>query len=128
MAAVTAFADFDDEGDGIYKPVSTWQGWKHFVDTPRLEAPAVGDAAWTHEALEDYHSRFVVMTTPSMKKVSVELRRLLMLNRRQQGTARRGLIVSGTPTTGKTAHSWYSSTTCTCSTPAPAQGRRRPTR
>jgi hypothetical protein len=102
VAAVTAFADFDDEGDGIYQPVSTWQGWKHFADTPRLEAPAAGDPSWTDEALENYHSRFVVMTTPSMKKVSLELRRLLILNRRQQGTARRGLIVSGPPTTGKT--------------------------
>lgn len=101
MAVVTSFADFDDEESG-FQPVSTWQGWQSFVDTPRLEAPPVGDSSWTLRALEDYHSRFVVMTTPSMKKVSLELRRLLILNRRQQGTARRGLIVSGPPTTGKT--------------------------
>ncbi|MDX3354806.1 TniB family NTP-binding protein [Streptomyces sp. ME01-24h] len=102
MASVTAFADFGDEEDGTaFQPITTWQGWKAFADTPRLEAPAAGDAAWTAQALEDYHSRFVVLTTPSMKKVSLQLRRLLVLNRRQQG-ARRGLIVSGPPTTGKT--------------------------
>ncbi|MDX3213975.1 ATP-binding protein [Streptomyces sp. ME02-6991-2B] len=101
MAEVTAFAEFD-EYDGIYQPISTWQGWQHFVDTPRVEAPLVDDLSWTDATLEVYHSRFVVMTTPSMKKVSVELRRLLVLNRRQQGTARRGLILSGPATTGKT--------------------------
>jgi len=37
-----------------------------------------------------------------MKTVSLALRRLLLLNRKQQGTARRGLILSGPPTTGKT--------------------------
>lgn len=102
--AVTSLAAFDggDEPGRGYEPVSTWQGWERFVDTPRQEAPPVGDSSWTQEMLQDYHSRFVVMTTPSMKKVSLELRRLLALNRRQQGTARRGLIVSGPPTTGKT--------------------------
>jgi hypothetical protein len=94
-------ADFDDD-DEPSEPVSSWQGWKQFVDTPRPEAPPADDAGWTNNRLQDYHSRFVVMTTPSMKKVSLELRRLLILNRRQQGTARRGLIVSGPATTGKT--------------------------
>ncbi|GGP78864.1 hypothetical protein GCM10010287_36700 [Streptomyces variabilis] len=104
MASVTAFADFDNEDseEGPFLPISTWQGWKDFVGTLRLEAPPADDPSWSTQDLEDYHSRFVVMTTPSMKKVSLQLRRLLVLNRRQQGTARRGLIVSGPPTTGKT--------------------------
>ncbi|AZM73523.1 ATP/GTP-binding protein [Streptomyces sp. KPB2] len=104
MASVTAFADFDNEDseEGPFLPISIWQGWKDFVGTLRLEAPPADDPSWNTQDLEDYHSRFVVMTTPSMKKVSLQLRRLLVLNRRQQGTARRGLIVSGPPTTGKT--------------------------
>jgi hypothetical protein len=100
---VTAFADFDDnEESGVFAPISNWQGWKLFVDTPRPEAPSADDPDWTVEARLDYHSRFVVLTTPPMKAVSLALRRLLLLNRKQQGTARRGLILSGPATTGKT--------------------------
>jgi hypothetical protein len=39
---------------------------------------------------------------PVMDDISLALRRLMILNRRHDGTARRGLIVSGPPTTGKT--------------------------
>jgi len=36
VAVVTAFADFDDnEESSVFAPVSNWQGWKLFVDTPR---------------------------------------------------------------------------------------------
>jgi hypothetical protein len=61
-----------------------------------------GEGPWSVDERLDYHSRFVVLSTPVMDKVSLTVRRLLILNRRHNGTARRGLILSGPPTTGKT--------------------------
>jgi len=90
-------------GEDAFRPVSTWVGWRDYVDAP---APfltlAADDSSWTVEQQLDYHSQFVVVATPAMRKVSTELQLLLHLNRRQRGTARHGLIVSGPPSTGKT--------------------------
>lgn len=85
-----------------FDPVSTWVGWQRYVDnTPDAALPsASGD--WSRDQRLDYHSQFVVVTTPAMARVSMELRRMLIVNRRHRGTARRGLIVSGLPSTGKT--------------------------
>ncbi|MFJ5142648.1 TniB family NTP-binding protein [Streptomyces sp. NPDC088707] len=85
-----------------YAPPTTREGWQQFVGTPPLKPPPTGDEDWSLEERLDYHSRFVVLTTPAMERISLSVRRLMLLNRRQQGTARRGLIVSGPPTTGKT--------------------------
>ncbi|MEV1025009.1 TniB family NTP-binding protein [Streptomyces sp. NPDC050264] len=68
------------------------------ADPPCLPGPG----PFSEEERLDYHSRFVVLSTPTMAKVSLTLRRLMILNRRHNGTARRGLLVSGPPTTGKT--------------------------
>jgi len=78
------------------------QGWRQFVDTPLPQACSAEDPNWSLEDRFDYHSRFVVLSTPAMQDISLAVRRLLLLNRKQQGTARRGLIVSGPATTGKT--------------------------
>ncbi|MFJ8664018.1 TniB family NTP-binding protein [Streptomyces sp. NPDC093795] len=85
-----------------YAPPTTRDGWQQFVATPPLQPHPAADEDWSLEERLDYHSRFVVLTTPAMERISLSLRRLMLLNRRQQGTARRGLIVSGPPTTGKT--------------------------
>lgn len=98
MAAMTALASSDDE---FFRPITTWQGLHAFTSTPRPEAPPAHAPCWSREALQDYHSQFVVVTTPAMRDVEVLLRRLALLNRRQQGTARRGLIVSGPAGAGK---------------------------
>jgi hypothetical protein len=99
MAVVEIAADDED----AFKPITTWVGWRDYVDSPPLSLePAADSSRWTAEQQLDHHSQFVVMTTPVMTKVSRELQLLLHINRRQRGTARRGLIVSGPPSTGKT--------------------------
>jgi hypothetical protein len=87
--------------DAVFDPVSTWVGWQRYVDSAPGDQPA-DDDGWTREQRLDYHSAFVVVGTPAMERVSRELRQMLLVNRRQRGTARRGLIVSGLASTGKT--------------------------
>lgn len=84
-----------------FDPVSTWMGWQRYVDSAPVTADA-DDSGWSRDQRLDYHSQFVVVSTPAMEKVSVQLQRMLLLNRRHRGTARRGLVVSGPPNTGKT--------------------------
>lgn len=101
MAVATAPACPDPDDEPSFQPLTTWQGWNAFVNTPRPAAPPADDPSWTVRSLEDYHSRFVTVTTPTMREAAAQLRRLLVLNRAQQGTARRGLIISGPPGAGK---------------------------
>ena len=98
MAVATPAADMDE----VFDPVSTWVGWQRYVDSASGTAAVADDSAWSREQRLDHHSQFVVVTTPAMTRVSVELQRMLIVNRRHRGTARRGLIVSGLPSTGKT--------------------------
>lgn len=104
MVTATEAGPVPDEEQQMaaYAPPTTRDGWQQFVGTPPLQPPPAGDEDWSLEERLDYHSRFVVLTTPAMERISLSVRRLMLLNRRQQGTARRGLIVSGPPTTGKT--------------------------
>ncbi|MGY5124317.1 TniB family NTP-binding protein [Streptomyces nigrescens] len=88
-------------GDDAFDPVSTWVGWKRYIDSAPA-VPGADDSGWSLEERLDYHSQFVVVTTPAMERVKRELQTALLVNRRQRGTARRGLIVSGPPSTGKT--------------------------
>lgn len=106
---VTPFESaFPEEGSEAYggftpyAPPSTWEGWRRFVDAPVLDLLLAGDGPWSLEERLDYHSQFVVLTTPAYMQASVAVRSLMMLNRKQSGTARRGLIISGPPATGKT--------------------------
>jgi hypothetical protein len=85
-----------------FHPLTSWDGWRQFVDTPLSSARAADDQEWNLEQREEYHARFVVLKTPAMDAISTAVRRLLLLNRGQQGGARRGLIISGPATTGKT--------------------------
>ncbi|MFD8163773.1 ATP-binding protein [Streptomyces malaysiensis] len=92
----------DAVGFAPLAPPTVWQGWDAFVH--RAPAPARGatDPAWSQAEREDYHSELAVMRTPAMDSVFTAVRRLLLVNRRQQAGARRGLIISGPATTGKT--------------------------
>lgn len=91
------------------QPLTTKEGWARFVRTAPLR-PLLRDD-WQELLPEDradyddvrltYHSDLVTVNTPLISQVIVDVRRLLILNRRQN-SARRGLIVNGEAGTGKT--------------------------
>jgi hypothetical protein len=98
-------------GDAEHFPLTTREGWQRFTDTepaePKLlpggDPGLLGDAdrmAYDHDRA-DYHSRLIVVATPTIKQVYATGRRLVLLNRHQI-SARRGLIVTGAAGTGKT--------------------------
>jgi len=93
------------------EPLTTKEGWRRFVDrqptapdqhnpaTVELLSPPERDAY--DEARLEYHADLPLANTPTIQKVITTARLLFQLNR-QQISARRGLIVSGAPGTGKT--------------------------
>ncbi|MEU0602230.1 TniB family NTP-binding protein [Streptomyces sp. NPDC006393] len=97
---MVALESFDEGAGEAYASPTTWSEWIRFVEAsaPRLE----GEGPFSEEERLDYHSQFVVLSTPVMDDISLALCRLMILIRRPDGTARRGLIVSRLPTTGKT--------------------------
>ncbi|MCM3810906.1 TniB family NTP-binding protein [Streptomyces sp. DR7-3] len=91
----------DAVGFAPLAPPTVWQGWDAFVHRAPAPARDATDPAWSQVEREDYHSELAVMRTPAMDSVFTAVRRLLLVNRRQQAGARRGLIISGPATTGK---------------------------
>ena len=98
-------------GDSDHFPLTTREGWQRFTDTepaepkllPGTELEFLGSAerlAYDH-ARVDYHSRLIIVATPTVKQVYAAGRRLVLLNQHQV-SARRGLIVTGAAGTGKT--------------------------
>jgi len=92
-------------------PTTTLAGWRRFVDADPASFDLLDEAAWTQlpdadrvfydEARCRYHSELVVVSTSTVRQVSHQGRLLTLLNQREI-SARRGLIVSGDWTTGKT--------------------------
>jgi hypothetical protein len=92
------------------EPTTTLTGWRQFVDTAAATFGLLPDAAWAglaagsraayDEARMSYHSELVVVATSTVREVVRQGRLLTLLNRREI-SARRGLIVSGLPATGK---------------------------
>jgi hypothetical protein len=99
------------DGQERRDPTTTLTGWRQFVDTDpasftllageQLAALTGQGRAAYDEARLDYHSELVVVTTSAVRQVIRQGGLLTVLNRREIG-ARRGLIVSGDGTTGKT--------------------------
>lgn len=93
------------------EPLTTKEGWRRFVDhqpeAPTEPAPAalLAMSARGHLELEDarrdYHSELPLVNTPVIRQVLSTGRLLVQLNRGQV-SARRGLILSGASSTGKT--------------------------
>jgi hypothetical protein len=89
----------------------TLTGWRRFVDTPPASFDLLPDKRWTalssqdreayDEARLNYHSEMIIVATSTVREVARQGRLLTLLNRREI-SARRGLIVSGQQTTGKT--------------------------
>ncbi|MDX3803366.1 hypothetical protein [Streptomyces sp. AK04-3B] len=64
-----------------------WQGWDAFVHRAPAPARHAADPAWSQTDREDYPSELAVMRTPAMDSVFTAVRRLLLVNRRQQAGA-----------------------------------------
>ena len=92
------------------EPTMTLTGWRRFVDAPPAAFELLPDVEWHalsdvdragyDEARINYHSEMVVVATSTVREVARQGRLLMLLNRREI-SARRGLIVSGLQTTGK---------------------------
>ncbi|HEU5266551.1 MAG TPA: ATP-binding protein [Jatrophihabitans sp.] len=92
------------------EPTMTLTGWRRFVDSPPATFAPLPDEQWQQlteqargrydEARINYHSEMVVVATSTVREVARQGRLLTFLNRREI-SARRGLIVSGLQTTGK---------------------------
>ncbi|WP_043473720.1 ATP-binding protein [Kitasatospora sp. MBT66] len=80
---------------------TTWEEWRRFVDRKRPAPPSPEGPRRSAAQRLAYHSRFVVVRTPALDKITTSVRTLTLLGRHQDGTARPGLIVTGPPTTGK---------------------------
>ncbi|MFD5403775.1 TniB family NTP-binding protein [Streptomyces griseorubiginosus] len=104
----------DDEapaGEPRTDPSTTLAGWRHFVDADPATFYLLPDDRWQaldgaqrdayDEARIAYHSELQVVRTSTVKEIAHQGRLLTLLNQREHG-ARRGLIVSGEWTTGKT--------------------------
>lgn len=97
--------------DGRREPTMTLAGWRRFVDAPPASFELLPDRRWTalsagdrqayDEARLSYHSEMIIVATTAVREVARQGRLLTLLNRREI-SARRGLIVSGQQTTGKT--------------------------
>ncbi|MGC5360295.1 AAA family ATPase [Streptomyces sp. DT24] len=100
-----------DTHDDEHNPLTTKDGWRQFVDDapvcPTMLSPRAFKALTEEKRLAyneprlDYHSRLVIVATPTVRNVFTTGRRLVLLNRHQI-SGRRGLIVTGQAGTGKT--------------------------
>jgi len=91
-------------------PTMTLAGWRRFVDAEPAALELLPDKAWNalspmdklyyDETRFNYHSEMIVVATSTIREVARQGRLLTLLNRREI-SARRGLIVSGPQTTGK---------------------------
>jgi hypothetical protein len=92
------------------EPTMTLTGWRRFVDSAPASFDLLAGEQWQalsgeqrgryDQARINYHSELVVVATSTVREVARQGRLLTMLNRREI-SARRGLIVSGLQTTGK---------------------------
>jgi len=109
VVSPVAGADIDADADRR-EPTMTLTGWRRFVDAAPASFELLPDEQWQalsdtdrdgyDEARINYHSEMVVVATSTVREVAHQGRLLTLLNRREI-SARRGLIVSGLQTTGK---------------------------
>lgn len=104
-------AEFEFDGDFRFQPATTLEGWRAFVQAAPAEFELLPVERWKSlddamrltydEARMSYHSEMIVVATSTVTEVAKQGRLLTVINRKETG-ARRGLIVSGPQTTGKT--------------------------
>ncbi|MDJ0346687.1 ATP-binding protein [Streptomyces sp. H10-C2] len=103
--------DTGDLPEDRTEPSTRLEGWRRFIDTDPAAFDLLPEQQWQSlaPALRDaynepriaYHSELQVIRTSAVKEIAHQGRLLTLLNQREHG-ARRGLIVSGEWTTGKT--------------------------
>ncbi|WAP53476.1 ATP-binding protein [Streptomyces sp. S465] len=93
-------------------PVTTWQGWHHFVATAPPAPPQPGQEPRSPEERLAYHSAFVTVRTPAIDTLATSVRTLMILGRHQTTTARPSLIVTGPAAAGKTTALLHVGRTC----------------
>ncbi|MCX5056101.1 MULTISPECIES: ATP-binding protein [unclassified Streptomyces] len=113
MVVNAAEPDGDEGGlqDNWTDPSTRLQGWRRFVDADPAVFGLLPEQQWQamppqqrdayDEARIAYHSELQVVRTSTVKEIAHQGRLLTLLNQREHG-ARRGMIVSGEWTTGKT--------------------------
>jgi hypothetical protein len=92
-------------------PTTQLTGWRQFVEADPTAFELLSEQRWRslgpadQELYDDarvlYHSELQVVRTSAVREIAHQGRLLTLLNQRESG-ARRGLIVSGRQTTGKT--------------------------
>ncbi|MGW8887290.1 TniB family NTP-binding protein [Streptomyces sp. NPDC055749] len=92
-------------------PTTQLTGWRQFVEADQTVFDLLPEDRWRslspadQETYDDarilYHSELQVVRTSAVREIAHQGRLLTLLNQRETG-ARRGLIVSGQQTTGKT--------------------------
>ena len=96
--------------EGRKEPTLTLDGWRSFVGSsptftllPMTAWQALSPSARAayDDARVNYHSDMVIVATSTVEQVTKQGRLLTLLNRNETG-ARRGMIVSGPQTSGKT--------------------------
>lgn len=98
--------------NSLFSEPLTKEEWRLYVDRRPPEAPELPSAAAyrrmpleDREDLEelryDYHSALVLVETPAMARLHTTMRRTVLANRAAEPGARRGIIVDGQPTLGK---------------------------
>jgi hypothetical protein len=107
---VVVSAEGEAPGASRREPTMTLTGWRRFVDSAPASFDLLAGGQWQalpgeqrgryDEARINYHSELVVVATSTVREVARQGRLLTLLNRREI-SARRGLIVSGLPATGK---------------------------
>jgi len=107
---VVNYVAHDDADADRREPTTTLTGWRRFVDSAPAMFELLPDDQWhglsgtAREAYDEarisYHSEMVVVATSTIREVTRQGRLLTLLNRREI-SARRGLVVSGPWTTGK---------------------------
>ncbi|MFF9185437.1 TniB family NTP-binding protein [Streptomyces misionensis] len=103
--------DVPEPGEDRTDPSTRLEGWRRFVEEDPAVFQLLPERQWQalsppmrdayDEARIAYHSELQVVRTSTVREIAHQGRLLTLLNQREHG-ARRGMIVSGEWTTGKT--------------------------
>lgn len=113
-AQARAQADSSEEPAPVRqsRPITTWQGWQEFANTPPPAPPTPDTPPRSNEERLAYHSAFVTVRTPAIDILATSVRTVMAVGRYQRTTARPSLIVTGPAAAGKTTALLHVGRTC----------------